>query len=256
MILIEEIQTVVREVAKLFADRDAVAKIKEKGAYNYVTAVDEAVQSFMHEKLGTLYPNIQFMGEEKDNSDIDMNGLIWVLDPVDGTTNLIHDYHYSAISLALLDSGETVMGIVYDTYLDEMYYAQKGNGSYLNGQKIHVSESKTMKESLISIGTSPYYKCEAEENFEIFMHIFKDCQDIRRGGCASLDMVHVACGRIDGYLENHLKLWDYAAGTLIVREAGGEVLDYGGRNLSMTLEGNVVVGNPYISSILVQQYLR
>ena len=256
MILIEEIQTVVREAAKFFADRDAVAKMKEKGAYNYVTAVDEVVQSFIQEKLGVLYPNIQFIGEEKDNSDIDMNGLIWVLDPVDGTTNLIHDYHYSAISLALLDSGETVLGIVYDVSANEMYYAQKGKGSYLSGKKIHVSESKTMKESLISVGTSPYYKCEAEENFKIFMHIFKDCQDIRRGGCASLDMAHVACGRIDGYIENHLKLWDYAAGTLIVREAGGEVLDYDGKNLLMELDGNVVAGNPYISSTLVQRYLR
>ena len=255
MILLKEIQGVIREAAELFLDREAAAKIKEKGAYNYVTAVDEAVQSFMQEKLGTLYPNIQFMGEEKDNSDIEMNGLIWGLDPVDGTTNLVHDYHYSAISLALLNGGETVMGIVYAPYADEMYYAQKGNGSYLNGQKIHVSESKDMKESLISVGTSPYYKYEAEENFKIFMHIFKHCQDIRRGGCASLDMVHVACGRIDGYIENHLKLWDYAAGTLIVREAGGKVLDYNGKNLSMTLEGNVVAGNPYISSILVQQYL-
>lgn len=246
MILIEEIQTVVREAAK----------IKEKGAYNYVTAVDNVVQLFLQEKLQTLYPNIQFMGEEKDNSGIDMNGLIWVLDPVDGTTNLIHNYHYSAISLALLDGGESVLGIVYAPYSDEMYLAQKGKGSYLNGQKIHVSEAKTMKESLISVGTSPYYKDEAEENFKIFMHIFKDCQDIRRGGCASLDMAYVACGRIDGYIENHLILWDYAAGTLIAREAGGEVLDYEGENLSLTLDGNVVAGNPHIASILATQYLK
>lgn len=255
MILFEEIETVVRKAARYFTDRNEAAKIKEKGAYNYVTAVDETVQSFIQEELRKLYPKIQFMGEEKDNSNIDMEGLIWVLDPVDGTTNLIHDYHYSAISLALLDGGESVIGIVYDPYLDEMYYAKKGKGSYLNGKKIHVSESKKMKDSLISVGTSPYYKDEAEKNFKTFMHIFKDCQDIRRGGCASLDMVHVACGRIDGYVENHLKLWDYAAGTLIIREAGGKVLDYKGKNLLMLLDGNVVAGNSYISSTLVQQYL-
>ena len=136
-----------------------------------------------------------------------MKGLVWVLDPVDGTTNLVHDYQNSTISLALLSDGEAIVGIVYNPY------------------------------------------------FNIFMHVFKDCQDIRRCGCASLDMVHVACGRIDGYMENHLKLWDYAAGTLIVREAGGEVLNYDGENLSMLLDGSIVAGNPYIARDLVQRYL-
>ena len=255
MVLIDEIQEVVREAAMLFTDREAAARIKEKGACNYVTAVDEAVQSLLQKRLKALYPNIQFMAEEKDNQDIDMKGLVWVLDPVDGTTNLVHDYQNSTISLALLSDGEAIVGIVYNPYSNEMYYAQKNKGSYCNGKEIHVSDVKTMKESLISVGTSPYFKEEAETNFNIFMHVFKDCQDIRRCGCASLDMVHVACGRIDGYMENHLKLWDYAAGTLIVREAGGEVLNYDGENLSMLLDGSIVAGNPYIARDLVQRYL-
>ena len=94
-----------------------------------------------------------------------------------------------------------------------MYYAQKGEGSFLNGKAIHVSPAKTMGESLISIGTSLYFKEEAEENFKLFTDIFKGCQDIRRCGAASLDLAYVACGRIDGYVENLLKIWDYAAGT-------------------------------------------
>ncbi|MBQ8038882.1 MAG: inositol monophosphatase, partial [Lachnospiraceae bacterium] len=177
MIVMEEIQGVVREVAKLFADRAAAGKIREKGAYDYVTAVDEAVQHFMQKKLGELYRHFQFMGEEKDNSAIDMNGFVWVLDPVDGTTNLVHDYRNSAISLALMSNKEVILGIVYNPFSDEMYYAQKGKGSFLNGRKIHVSDAKTMEESLISIGTSPYFKEEAEENFKMFSQIFKDCQD-------------------------------------------------------------------------------
>ena len=256
MIVMEEIQGVVREAAKLFADRAAARKIREKGAYDYVTAVDEAVQHFMQEKLGKLHPHIQFMGEEKDNSAIDMNGFVWVLDPVDGTTNLVHDYRNSAISLALMSNKEVILGIVYNPFSDEMYYAQKGKGSFLNGEEIHVSGAKTMKESLVSIGTSPYFKKEAEKNFRVFTQIFKDCQDIRRCGSASLDLAHVACGRIDGYMENHLKLWDYAAGALIVREAGGEVLNYVGEKLPMELDGNVVAGNPLISKILLKEYLQ
>ena len=255
MITVEGIQSVVREAAKLFADRTAAKTIKEKGAYDYVTAVDESVQCFIQEKLGVLFPQIQFMGEEKDNSAVDMRGLVWVLDPVDGTTNLVHDYRNSAISLALLNNKEVILGIVYNPFVDEMYYAQKGNGSFLNGKKIHVSNAKTMGESLISIGTSPYFKEEAEENFKMFSQIFKDCQDIRRCGSASLDLAHIACGRIDGYMENHLKLWDYAAGVLIVREAGGEVFNFQGEKLSMELDGNVVAGNAIISKTLVEKYL-
>lgn len=252
----EEIQGVVREAAKLFTDRSAVGMIREKGLYDYVTAVDEAVQQYIQEKLEALYPNIQFMGEEKDNSTIDMKGDVWVLDPVDGTTNLVHDYRNSAISLALISNREVILGIIYNPFSDEMYYAKKGEGSFLNGEKIHVSDAKAMGESLISIGTSPYFKDEAEENFKTFSQIFRECQDIRRCGAASLDLAHVACGRIDGYMENHLKLWDYAAGVLIVREAGGIVLNYEGQELQMELDGNVVAGNSIIPRLIVEQYLH
>lgn len=255
MIVMEEIQSIVREAAKLFADRTAAGIIREKGVCDYVTVVDEAVQCFIQKKLGKLYPHIQFIGEEKDNSAVDMSGLVWVLDPVDGTTNLVHDYRNSAISLALMNNREVILGIVYNPFTDEMYYAKKGEGSFLNGEKIHVSDAMAMKESLISIGTSPYFKEESEDNFKVFTRIFKDCQDIRRLGSAALDLAHVACGRIEGYMENHLKLWDYAAGALIVREAGGEVLNYSGAKLPMEMEGNVVAGNEMISKILVEKYL-
>ena len=255
MVDIYSIQGVVREAAKLFWNRTAVKQTREKGMYDYVTAVDEAVQYFMQQELGRLYPHIQFMGEEKDNSTVDMSGLVWVLDPVDGTTNLIHDYQNSAISLALMSNREVIFGMIYDPFSNEMYHALKGKGSFLNGEAIHVSNIKTMSKSLISIGTSPYFKEEAEGNFKMFTKIFKDCQDIRRCGAASLDLAHVACGRIDGYMENHLKIWDYAAGVLIVREAGGDVFNYFGEKLPMELNGNVVAGNPDIAKFLVEKYL-
>ena len=249
------VQQIVKEAAKLFANREEVNRIKEKGAYDFVTAVDEAVQQFMSQELQKLYPNIQFLGEEGDNADVDLNGLLWVLDPVDGTTNLIHDYKNSAISLALMENREPIAGIIYDPYLDEMYWAKKGEGSFLNGKKISVSAAKTMSESLIAIGTSPYRKNEAPENFRTFEKIYMDCQDLRRTGSAALDMAHVACGRIEGYIEKKLKLWDFAAGTVIVREAGGKVLDYEGMDRTMELMGDVVVGNAFIAPILAKEYL-
>ena len=255
MVEITKIQNIVRRAAKLFADRSSAANIVEKGHCDYVTAVDEAVQSLVREQLGALYPKIQFMGEEQDNSTVNMEELVWVLDPVDGTTNLIHDYRSSAISLALLENREPVLGIVYNPYVDEMFYAEKGKGAFLNGQPIHVSSAETMSDSLISIGTSPYYKNKADEIFKTFTEIYKDCQDIRRCGSAAIDLAHVACGRIDAYLEQHLKIWDYAAGVLLVREAGGEVLDYIGGKRIMEPVGDVVAGNGKIESILVEKYL-
>ena len=255
MVDILKVQEVVREAAKLFSNREAANQIKIKGACDYVTAVDEAVQQLIRKELEKLYPHIQFMGEEDDNSTVDLNGLVWVLDPVDGTTNLIHDYQNSAISLALMEQKEVILGIVYNPFVNEMYYAEKGKGSFLNGEKISVSHARTMEESLISIGTSPYFKAEADDIFQAFINIYKDCQDIRRCGSAALDMAHVACGRIEAYLEKHLKIWDYAAGTLIVREAGGKVLDYQGRDLKMEPMGDVVAGNCHIPEILVNEYL-
>lgn len=256
MVDILKVQEVVREAAKLFSNREASGQIKQKGDFDYVTAVDEAVQEYMKMELGKLYPEIQFIGEESDNSEVDWNGAAWVLDPVDGTTNLIHDYQNSAISLALMEKKELLLGVVYNPFVEEMYYAEKGKGSFLNGKRIFVSEAKKMKESLISVGTSPYYKNEADEIFKTFAKIYKDCQDLRRCGSAALDMAHVACGRIEAYTEKHLKIWDYAAATLLVREAGGTVIDYAGNDLLMEPMGNVIAGNSYIPEILAEKYLQ
>lgn len=250
------VKQIVRQASKLFTDRESAGRIKEKGMCDFVTAVDEAVQNFIQKELQLLYPDILFMGEESTEASIDMNRLVWVLDPVDGTTNLIHDYKNSAISLALLDKKEVIAGIIYDPYLDEMYFAEKGKGAYLNEQPIHVSNAKSISDSLIAIGTSPYYKNEAADNFKTFEKIYMDCQDIRRTGSAALDLAHIACGRIEGYLEKKLKIWDFAAGALIVREAGGCVFDYEGNDRTMEPIGDVVAGNGSVAKILARDYIK
>ena len=248
------IESIVREAAKLFADRNAAHSTREKGACDYVTQVDESVQNFIRTELGNLYPDIQFLGEEQDNSMVDLSAPLWALDPVDGTTNLIHDYRRSAISLALLENGEPVMGIIYDPYLDEMFTAEKGKGSFLNGQPIHVSSAQTMADSLIAIGTSPYLKDEAPANFRMFERIFTACQDIRRSGSAAIDLASIAAGRIDGFLEKYLHIWDYAAGTLLIREAGGAVLEYDGTDFTMKMVGCVIAGTKPVAKILADEY--
>ncbi len=252
----EELEALLKKAGKLFADRNAAAHTREKGIADYVTEVDFAVQQFIRERLEELYPEVQFLSEEKSNEEIDKNGLVWVLDPVDGTTNLIHDYRASVISLALMQEGSVVLGMIYNPYTDELFSAQKGKGSYCNGQKIEVSGAETIEKCLIAIGTSPYYKEMAEENFKVFQAIFKDCQDIRRSGSAALDLAYVACGRIEAYFERNLKIWDYAAGMLLVREAGGRVTDYGGNDADTEMISDIAAANPKVNSVLTEKYLQ
>lgn len=251
-----KVQEIVREAARFFLDREAIGQTKQKSDFDFVTAVDEAVQEFIKKELGKIYPEIQFIGEESDNSKVNWDGATWILDPVDGTTNLIHGYRNSAISLALMEHRELLLGVIYNPFTDEMYYAQKGKGSFLNEKRIFVSQAVSMKESLIAAGTSADYKDEADETFQTFAAVYKDCQGIRRCGSAALDMAYAACGYIEAYMEKHLKIWDFAAGTLLIREAGGTVLDYQGNDLIMEPMRDIVAGNAVIPGILTANYLK
>lgn len=252
-IQLESIKEIILEASCLFADRKAAEHRKTKGVADYVTEVDFEVQKFIRENLAKLYPGIQFLGEEKDNGEIDMDGTVWVLDPVDGTTNLIHDYRASAISLALLEHREPVLGIVYQPYLKEMFVARKGMGSFCNGERLYVSHTDAMQESLIAVGTSPYEKNMAAELFPIFQSVFLKCQDIRRSGSAAIDLAYVAAGRVDGFFEKNLKIWDYAAGMLLVREAGGKVSDFSGNDLQVKPVSGVVAGNDAVLGYLLDE---
>ncbi len=252
---IELVKQIIMEAAEIFSNKESVAKIITKGRADFVTAVDMQVQQFLQEKLTALYPQIQFMSEELDNSAIDRENYMWVLDPVDGTTNLIHDYRRSAVSLALMKGGESYLGFIYNPYTKEMFHAVAGKGSFLNGEPIRVSEECDMANSLITVGTAPYYKELAKENFAIIERLYEDCVDIRRTGSAALDLVDVACGRIEGYFEKRLKIWDYAAGMLIVREAGGEVCYFDGRKAVGEPVADVVAGNKVILEKLLKEYL-
>lgn len=251
MIDTDEIQELLRQAGALFEDKAAAGHAREKGPADYVTEVDVMVQQYIREYLERRYPLVQFLSEEKTNDEIDRSAPVWVLDPVDGTTNLIHDYHASVISLALMEEGRMILSFVYNPYSRELFMAREGEGCYCNGRQVHVSQASCMQESLIAIGTSPYYKELAAENFDLFHRLFMDCQDIRRSGSAALELAYVACGRLDGYLERNLKLWDFAAGMLLVREAGGCVLDYSGAQMKPDMASDLVAGNAEVVRELV-----
>lgn len=248
----EKVEKLVREMKPLFADSSRASQVKTKGACDYVTQVDIQVQKLVKEGLYEMYPQVQFMGEEQDNSAIDRSGDFWILDPVDGTTNLIHDFRHSTLSLAYAEAGVLELGMVYQPYTDEMFLAKRGGGAFLNGEPIHVSEAKTLSESLVTIGTSPYYHELADWNFDVFKKVFLSCQDIRRLGSAALDMAYVASGRVDAFFEKILQPWDFAAAKLLIEEAGGKVSDFSGNDIPAGVPAEILAGNGKINEELLK----
>lgn len=219
-------------------------KVMEKGAADYVTNVDFAVQEFVKKKLARLFPEIPLIAEEKENTGLRREGTYWILDPIDGTTNLVYDYHFSAVSLGLYEKGEITFGVVYNPFREELFQAAKGEGARLNGIPIHVAGTRRLGDAVVSFGSSPYEKGRAKDFFPLYYRIFMECADFRRTGSAALDMCYVACGRQHAYLEATLKPWDYAAGTVILREAGGLVTDWKGEEPPYLDKSGILAGAP------------
>lgn len=249
--LFEQAAAAVRKAGRLFGDRAMAAQVRRKGRTDFVTSVDLTVQEQLKASLAQLAPDVQFMGEEKDNSDIDFGGRVWILDPVDGTTNLVHDFCHSAVSLALAERGTVTMGMIYDPYADELFAARLGEGAFCNGVPVHVSPARALSESLCSVGTNPSRRERADQTFAWMRAIYDSCHDVRRMGAASIEMCYVAAGRLEGYVEQGLKPWDYAAGMLIVREAGGAVTKADGGEPSLSAGGAIAASNGAIHEELL-----
>ena len=220
--LFEHAKNAVLVGGQLLKDRAMSLRVHLKGRDDFVTDTDIAVQKLVREKLAALGEDIGFVGEE-NASNGPLNGDIWILDPVDGTSNLIHDYKYSCVSLALVRDGKPELGMVYNPFTEEMFSAIRGQGAFLNGEAIHVTDVVNMQFANISFGVAPGDRDKAQEVFKVALEVYRKCHDLRRMGSAALELCYVAAGRQDGYYEFGLKPWDIAAGALIVREAGGIV---------------------------------
>ncbi len=247
----DQVTQAVLRAGRLFEDRDKAVQVRKKDRTDFVTAVDLAVQEQLQAELAALAPDVQLMGEEKDNSGLDLTGRVWVLDPVDGTTNLVHDFHNSAVSLALAEGGQVTLGMVYNPYTQDLFSARLGCGAFCNGQPIRVSPARTLAESLCSVGTNPGRRDQADRTFAWMRAIYDRCHDVRRVGAASIELCDVACGRLEGYVELGLKPWDYAAALLIIQEAGGVLTDEKGRPLSPFAGGAVIASNGRIQEELL-----
>ena len=230
----------------LSATNVEIAEVKQ-GDVNYVTFYDKKVQDFLIENLKKAYPNAYFIAEEKDNDNKALqNDLCFIIDPIDGTTNFIRDYKSSSISIGLFSRGEGIFGAILNPYLGELFTAEKGKGAYLNGEKITVS-NKPFSEAIYAFGSSPYYKKElSDKTFNVAKALFLTCTDIRRSGSAALDFCHVASGRIDLFFECRLSPWDFAAGSIIVKEAGGIITDMDGNELDFTKPQSILCSNKIV----------
>lgn len=198
-----------------------------KGRHNYVTYVDKNAEKLLVEKLSELLPESGFIAEE-GTSDKKGERYNWVIDPIDGTTNYIHGLPPFAISVGLMEDEEVVVGVIYEIGLHECFYAWKDGPAFLNNEEIHVTDTSKVSDALIATGF-PYTDYKYLDGFmESIRYFMKNSHGLRRLGSAATDIAYTACGRFDGFYEYGLHPWDVAAGSLILKQAGGKVGNFDG----------------------------
>ena len=183
-------------------------QVSKKGPYDFVTKTDKNVEKILIEELSKTKKNYSFITEETGSIKNQDKNNIWVIDPIDGTTNFLHGIPHFAISIALKSKEEILSGLIFDPIKDEMFYAEKDKGAFLNNQRLRVSKKNSLEECLFS----------SNHEGVKFSNL-----NMRYSGCAALDLAYVASGRLDGFFHNKINLWDVAAGALMVKEAGGIV---------------------------------
>ena len=242
----DEVIELVKSAEKFVFSTELCKDVSMKGDADFVTLVDISISNYLKNELKKIYPDAGFFSEEESGK---LTDVCWILDPIDGTTNLVYGYNMSSISLALYKNGKIVFGVVYNPFTKECFHSIIGEGAYLNKEKISVS-SRELKDSLIEFGAGSTRKSEAEKTFKIAKEVFCNCVDLRRICSSALDICYIAAGRIDGYFESRLKPWDYAAASLILQEAGGSISTYDNCEVSMAQPSSVIASNGIVGEDL------
>ena len=203
-------------------------EIEEKSLFSLVSFVDKTAEQLLVEGLRPLVRDAGFITEE-ETPDKAVERATWIIDPLDGTTNFLHQLPSFAVSVALAAYGEIVLGVIYDPNRKEMFYSWKGGGAYCNGRRINASSCGGLHEALIATGFPYVDTVRLRGHFAIVEHLLKHSRGIRRWGASAIDLAYVACGRFEAYFEYALHPWDVAAGILLIEEAGGKVTDFQGR---------------------------
>jgi len=229
-----------------------ILKVNVKNPNDFVTEVDHACERAIIDTLLDAYPNHGILAEESGRSRGAKNSeYVWIIDPLDGTTNFIHGLPTYAVSIALAHRGQVQQAVVYDPPRNDLFYASKGRGAFLNDRRLRVSKRTRLAESLIGTGF-PFRKGDNFKQYlQIFETVMRSCAGLRRPGAAALDLCYVAAGWYDGFFETGLQPWDVAAGSLLISEAGGLIGNFTGE-ADFLHQREVVAGNPRIYGQLVQ----
>ncbi len=227
-------------------------KVNTKSPNDFVTEVDQAAEHAIIETLLAAYPDHGILAEESGRAHGAKDSeYLWIIDPLDGTTNFIHGFPAYAVSIALAFRGQVQQGVVYDPTRNDLFYASKGRGAFLNDKRLRVSRRNRMAECLIGTG----FPFRRGDNFKRYMQMFelvsRSCAGLRRPGAAALDLCYVAAGWYDGFFETGLSPWDIAAASLMITEAGGLIGNFTG-DADFLYQREVVAGNPKIYGQLVQ----
>ena len=232
-------------------------QVSKKGIGDFVTSADFNSENTIIKVLQKAYPEIKILSEET-SSDIKLDKYEkkWIVDPLDGTFNFLHGLPHFAISIALMIKEEIFSGIIYDPIKDELFWAEKGVGAFLNDKRIRVSGRNQLKDTLVSTGIPRIGMENAHKNYlRTLENVMKNSSGIRRYGAAALDLAYVAAGRYDAFWEFNLKTWDIAAGSLIVKEAGGYVGNIN-KNENYLYTGNIYACNNYLNDELKSKIIK
>ena len=205
-------------------------QVSKKGPKDFVTKTDKRVETILVDELNKAKKNYSFITEETGKITNKYKDIFWIIDPIDGTTNFLHGIPHFAISIALQKNNEIITGLIFDPIKNEIFYAEKNNGSYINNNRIRVSKKTNLEECLFASNNDGVKSLHPKLN-------------LRNTGCAALDLAYVGCGRFDGYFHNNINIWDIAAGKIIIEEAGGKVNNINNYN---TNNIDIRAGNPSI----------
>lgn len=238
---VDEIESLVRKCGDIIrnADRNDLDTDAKAGHANFVTKYDALVQDKLKNGLKEIMPGSGFFGEEGEHNGFPKEEYVFIVDPIDGTTNFMNDLGFFCIAVALVKNKERIFGMVYDIARDELYKAVKGEGAFLNGRRIYVSK-KPLSMDVALFGTAPYYEGLPDIAFKKAREYLDKCIDVRRFGSAEMDLCMIAAGKAGIYFEPRLQPWDVAAGSVIVEEAGGTVKKWNGSEVDIEKQGSCV----------------
>jgi len=236
-------------VMMMYIDRLDAVTVDTKGRNDFVSEVDRLAEQAIIKTLLKAYPEHSIFAEESGEQK--GNDYMWIIDPLDGTTNFLHGFPHFCISIALKHKGLLQQAVIYDPVREELFTASKGAGAFLNDKRMRVSKLKNIKGSLLGTGFPFKAQNHIDAYLATFKALFMQAADIRRPGSAALDLAYVAAGRIDGFWELNLSPWDMAAGILMIQEAGGMVSDFGGGKKYFA-SGNLVAANPKVHADILK----